>query len=159
MSVDDVRSVAGSLGVDISELVDVDHEDDNTTDAMLDTEPSPSDIRIDDLFDTAPFADLVEPLPRPERRRLPRARTSLEQSFADAWAPLEDVVRAAEQLVEAGAEDDIGALVVTLEQELDALRTAPDFERAVEHHAEALAAFADAADSARNSSWQSRGAD
>src|SRR5215510_12214330 len=55
MSVDDVRSVAGSLGVDISELVDVDHEDDNTTDAMLDTEPSPSDIRIDDLFDTAPF--------------------------------------------------------------------------------------------------------
>ncbi len=158
MSVDDVRSVAGSLGVDVSDLVDRgDGRATDATHATTEIEPEPSEIRIDDLLDTEPFADLVEPPSRPERRRVPRSRTNLEQSFARVWSQLEDVVRAADRLVEAGAEDDVGALVESLERELDALRADPDFQRAIEQHAAARAAFETAAEAARRTSWKSRG--
>jgi transcriptional regulator with XRE-family HTH domain len=158
MSVDDVRSVAGSLGVDVSELVGEDSDDaPSRAGRSALNGPSPSEIRIDHLFDTAPFADLADPPPRPERRRIPRARTALEQSFAEVWSRLEDVVRAAERLAEAGAGDDVGALVAALERELDDLRADPDFELAVARHDEARAVFESAAAAARDASWQSRG--
>jgi transcriptional regulator with XRE-family HTH domain len=160
MSVDDVRSVAGSLGVDLTDLVDdadaTDATDPGDAQHAALAEPRPSEIRIDDLFDAQPFEDLAEPRDRPERRRVPRARTTLEQSFAAVWSRLEDVVRAADRLTEAGAEDDVGTLVASLERELDALRADPDFERAIAHHDEARAAFEAASEAARVSSWRAR---
>jgi hypothetical protein len=114
-------------------------------------------MRIDDLFDTAPFAELAEARPRSERRRVPRARTALEQSFAEVWSRLEDVVRAAERLADAGAEDDVAALVASLERLVDDLRADPDFERAIARHDQARAAFETAAEAARDASWRSRG--
>ena len=151
MTVDQVRSVAGSLGVDVDEfLPDVD-------------EPAPADVRIEDIFDelpvpvTDPLPELVAPAtPLDERRKAPRARAKLDQAFACAWGQIAEVTRCCEQVSAAGADDDIGGLLDELVTAVAQLRENPELERAIECHRGALAAYEWAVADADTSSWRSR---
>jgi transcriptional regulator with XRE-family HTH domain len=148
-TIDEVRSIAGSLGVEVDEFV-----------SGVD-QPLPADLRIDDILDELPA---VEPLPvneipsapSRERRKAPRAEAKLERSFAKVRAQLGDVARCCDQVGSAAADDDIGPLLDELEGALTELRTNPAFSVAVERHHEAIATYETAVDVADAASWRSR---
>jgi transcriptional regulator with XRE-family HTH domain len=148
-TIDQVRSIAGSLGVEVDEfLPDFD-------------EPAPSDLRIDDILEDVPpvdplSADETPSGPRRERRKAPRAEAKLERSFAKVRAEFDDVARCCDQIAAADAEDDIGPLLDELQAALTQLRVHPQFSVAVERHRIAIATYATAMDVADAASWRSR---
>lgn len=148
-TIDEVRSIAGSLGVEVDEfLSDID-------------QPSPVDLRIDDVLEDLPDADPLPAdetpsAPSRERRLAPRAEARLERAFAKVSAQLDDVTRVCERIASADADDDMGALLATLEDTLTKLRANPAFSIAVEKHQEAMATYADAVEIAEAASWRTR---
>lgn len=148
-TIDEVRSIAGSLGVEVDEFL-----------SGVD-QPLPTDLRIDDVLDELPT---VDPLPANEipsaqlreRRKAPRAEAKLERSFAQVRAQLDDVADSCHQLAAAGAEDDVGPLLDELEEALTQLRADPAFSAAVDRHRDAIATYGTAVDVADAASWRSR---
>ncbi len=150
-TINEVRSIAGSLGVEVEEFlsgVDVD-------------QPLPFDLRIDDILHEIPAE---EPLPEAEtlasptheRRKAPLAWAELEQSFATVRAQIDDVARCCDRIASAGADDDIGPFLDELEGALTKLRANSEFSVVVERHREAIATYAIAVSAAEASSWRSR---
>jgi transcriptional regulator with XRE-family HTH domain len=148
-TIDEVRSIAGSLGVDVDEFL-----------SGVD-QPHPDDLRIDDILDALPDA---EPLPANEtpsapsreRRKAPRAWSKLERSSTKAKAQMDDVTRTCERIASAEADDDLGALVDELEDALTKLRASSEFSNAVEQQRTSIATYATAVADAERSSWKSR---
>ena len=163
MSVEEIRSLAGSLGIDVGELLPPDELNDN---------PAPSELRIEDVLEVPDDLDGLavlppaEPLPelgeddrRAERRRVPLKRTALDEAFGSVRAELDDVVQTADRMRAACSEDDVHALVYDLQRALGALRENVDFEVALERLDDARAEHHDVVTNHTSASWRSRRTD
>ena len=163
MSVYQVRSVAGSLGVDVDELISADELNDN---------PGASELRIEDVLEVPadlggleslppapPLPELAEEARRVERRKVPLARATLDEAFNRVRHELDDVTQAADRMQAIGSEDDVRALVYELQRALSALRENRGFEAALAKFDEARAAYNDTMANHSLASWQTRRAD
>jgi transcriptional regulator with XRE-family HTH domain len=161
MSVDKVRSLAGSLGVDVDELLLL---------GELDGHPAPSEVRIEDVLDVPDDLEGLESLPlaahleelddvdeSTERRKVPRTRKALDDAFEPVRNELDDVMRAADRMHAIGSEDDVRALICDLQHALGALRENRAFETALAVLDEARGAHEDAVREHASASWRSRG--
>jgi transcriptional regulator with XRE-family HTH domain len=160
LSVDEVRSLAGSLGVDVGDLLPLDE---------MHAGPAPSQIRIEDVLDVPVDIDgleaipMTEPLPQldrvaspVERRKVPRTRIDLDTSFLRVRSELDDVVRAAERLAAMGPDDNPRALIYDLQRALGSLREDGELEAALAELARARVAHHEAAEEHSGTSWESR---
>jgi transcriptional regulator with XRE-family HTH domain len=160
LSVDEVRSLAGSLGVDVGELLPADE---------LRACPAPSEIRIEDVLevpddleclDSLPPADplpqLVGDVQPVERRKVPRARVDLDDCFSHVRSELDEVIKAADRLRAMGIDDDPRALVFDLQRTLGSLRENRQLEVALLRLAAARDAYRDTVEEHADASWRSR---
>jgi transcriptional regulator with XRE-family HTH domain len=141
---DELRALAGALGVEPDVLVGVGFEDtlgragsvEDRIDQFIGHDPDAWDdlpMTADDLPPALP----VE-LPNPERRRDLVTRERIEQSWRDTRAQMSDVLTSCARLVSAGSGDDVRRIIERLENDLRRLKSQHKFLRNLADHERAL---------------------
>jgi transcriptional regulator with XRE-family HTH domain len=144
LTVDDLRALAGALGVDTDVLVGVGFEGDlvraGTVDEQIDQcvghDPEHWDDMPASVSDLPPALPLE--LPDPERRKDERTRNRIEGSWHDVRAEMGDLLTSCARLISAGSGDDVRRLVERLERDLQQLKSRRGFQRTLADHERAL---------------------
>jgi transcriptional regulator with XRE-family HTH domain len=143
LSPDELRALAGALGVDPDVLVGVGFEGDlvrasvdDRIDQVVGHDPDRWDnlpVSVDDLPPALPVN-----LPNPERRKDYATRNRIEQSWREVRAELGDTLTSCARLISAGSGDDVRRLITRLEQDLTQLKSRRTFQRNLADHERAL---------------------
>ena len=159
LSVHDLRSLAGSIGVEVTALLP-----DGT---VLDDTPPADEMRIEDLLEqSVASSDLeagsehdpyrgMDPV-FVERRKVPIASARLTRTFAELRAHTERVTEYCALLQGADAADDVPALLAQLQRSLAALEEDTVFAECLARHEEAREEYLRAARESNEQSWQMR---
>jgi transcriptional regulator with XRE-family HTH domain len=154
LTVEELRALAGALGVEPSEIAPGEattdfgagHVHAARIDAMFgdDSDPAAADVdqphhdrgqlSVSDLMAPYPFEVSVR-----ERRRDRRTRARVERTWAAVALDIEEVVDRCRRVVDANSGDDIAALLEDLEQVLVGVRSTRTFQRDAAGHGRALA--------------------
>jgi transcriptional regulator with XRE-family HTH domain len=140
---DELRAVAGALGVDPDVFVGVGFEGDlvrapieERIDAVIGHDPDRWDdfpASVDDLPPALPVH-----LPNPERRKDFVTRERIEHSWRGVRNEMGDALTSCARLVSAGSGDDVRRLIDRLEHDLAALKAKRIFQRNLADHERAL---------------------
>ena len=139
LSGNELRAIAGALGVDPEVLVGVGFEGElvrapieDRIDQVVGHDPD----RWDDLpasVDDLPPALPVN-LPNPERRKDFATRNRIEQSWREVRAEMGDALTSCARLISAGSGDDVRRLVERLERDLQNLKGSRAFHQRLASH-------------------------
>jgi transcriptional regulator with XRE-family HTH domain len=143
LSTNELRAVAGALGVDPEVLIGVGFEGELVR--------APVEQRIDDVVGHDPdrwhdfpgsVADLPAALPvdlpDPERRKDFATRNRIEQSWREVRGEMGDALTSCARLISAGSGDDVRRLIERLERDLLELKSKRAFQRNLADHERAL---------------------
>jgi len=144
LSADELRALAGALGVDPDVLVGVGFEGElvragsfeDRVDRLVGHDPD----QWDDLPASAgdlPAALPVD-LPNPERRRDLTTRNRIERSWREVRNEMSEALTSCARLISAGSGDDVRRLVERLENDLKQLKSRRTFQRNLADHERAL---------------------
>jgi len=132
---DELKAVAGVLGVDADVLVGVGF-DGELARAAVDHQRAPATSDWDEpqasLEDRAPTQSAH--LPNPERRKDFATRNRIEASWRDVRAEMGDALTSCARLISAGSGDDVRRLVERLERDLAELKSRRTFQRKLADH-------------------------
>jgi transcriptional regulator with XRE-family HTH domain len=159
LGVDELRSLSGSIGVEIDDLVPDGY--------VVEERPPTDDIRIEDLLTpVAASPDLEAALRRRghddpgtepvERRKVPIASAQLARAFADLRASSEAVTRCCALVQSADVTDDLPALHEMLRRALAKLEEDASFAANVTRYQDARDEYLRAARDASAQSWRAR---
>jgi len=159
LTVDELRSLAGSIGVELDALL----PDGCSVEAI----PPADEVRIEDLLTPVAASPELEAalgssargVDAPEfveRRRAPIASTQLNRAFEDLRARIADVSQCCARLHAADADDDVAALLADLHVAVTALDRDPAFAEALTRHTSAREDYSQTAQEAEQQSWRNR---
>jgi transcriptional regulator with XRE-family HTH domain len=145
LSGDQLRALAGALGVDPDVLVGVGFEgelvragsEEERIDQVFGHDPDGWDdlsLSVDDLPPALPVN-----LPNPERRKNLAARARIDQSWHDVRSQMSETLTSCARLVSAGSGDDIRRLLERLDQDIQQLKVKRTFLRNLADHERMLA--------------------
>jgi transcriptional regulator with XRE-family HTH domain len=140
----ELRALAGALGVDPDVLVGVGFEGDlvragsveEQIDNVVGHDPDGWDDLPSSVEDLPPA--LPVNLPNPERRKDYATRNRIEQSWREVRAEMGDTLTSCARLISAGSGDDVRRLIERLERDLQQLRSRRNFQRNLADHERAL---------------------
>jgi hypothetical protein len=140
LTADELRALAGALGVDPDVLAGVGFEGDlvraGTVDDQIDQVIGHDPDGWHDL--PGSVADLPPALPvnlpDPERRKDFTTRNRIERSWREVRAEMGDALTSCARLISAGSGDDVRRLVERLEQDLRELKSRRTFQRNLATH-------------------------
>ncbi len=144
LSADELRALAGALGVDPDVLVGVGFEGDlvraGTVDDQIDQVIGHDPDGWHDLPESVEDLPPALPvnLPNPERRRDYATRNRIEQSWREVRAEMGDTLTSCARLISAGSGDDVRRLVERLERDLQQLKSRRTFQRNLADHERSL---------------------
>jgi transcriptional regulator with XRE-family HTH domain len=144
LTADELRALAGALGVDPDVLVGVGFEGDlvraGTVDDQIDQvighDPDGWHDLPGSVSDLPPA--LPVNLPNPERRRDYATRNRIEQSWREVRSEMGDTLTSCARLISAGSGDDVRRLVDRLERDLQQLKSRRTFQRNLADHERSL---------------------
>jgi transcriptional regulator with XRE-family HTH domain len=159
LTVDDLRSLSGSIGVELDDLL--------PDGCVVEAVPPPDDVRIEDLLTPAGDSRELEialgssahssAAPEfVERRQVPIASARLARAFADVRASSEEVTRCCALVQSADASDDLPARIAQLRHALSALEYSTTFADAVSRYRDAREEYEQSAQVASTRSWRTR---
>ena len=159
ITVGELRSLAGSIGVELDALL----PDGCSVEAI----PPSDDVRIEDLLTPVAASPELEAAlgasargeAAPEfveRRRVPMASAQLTRAFSDLRARIADVSQCCARLQAADIDDDIGALLAELHVAVTALERDPAFAEALTRHESAREDYRQTAQEVAQQSWRNR---
>jgi transcriptional regulator with XRE-family HTH domain len=140
LSGDELRAIAGALGVDPDVLVGAGYEGeladtgsvDDRIDRVVGHDPDHWGDMPESVDDLPPA--LPVNLPNPERRKDFDTRKRIEQSWRDVRAEMGDALTSCARLISAGSGDDVRRLVDRLEHDLQELKVRRAFLRKLADH-------------------------
>jgi len=144
LSADELRALAGALGVDPDVLVGVGFEGElvragsveDRIDQFIGHDPDHWDdlpATADDLPSSLPMH-----LPNPERRRDFTTRNRIERSWREVRNEMGDTLTSCARLISAGSGDDVRRLIERLETDLKQLKAKRTFQRNLADHERTL---------------------
>ena len=143
LSSNELRAVAGALGVDPEVLVGVGFEGElvrapveQRIDAVIGHDPDgwhDFPASVEDLPPATPLN-----LPDPERRKDFATRNRIEQSWREVRSEMGDALTSCARLISAGSGDDVRRLIERLERDLQELKAKRAFNRNLADHERAL---------------------
>jgi transcriptional regulator with XRE-family HTH domain len=144
LTTNELRALAGALGVDPDVLVGVGFEGDlvragsvdEQIDRVIGHDPSGWDDLPSSVEDLPP--SLPMNLPNPERRKDYATRNRIEQSWREVRAEMGDTLTSCARLISAGSGDDVRRLIDRLERDLQQLKSRRNFQRNLADHERAL---------------------
>jgi transcriptional regulator with XRE-family HTH domain len=159
LTVVDLRSLAGSIGVDVAELLPVGY--------VVDDGPPPDEVRIEDFLTAATDSSApteafdIGPLGRGdaapvERRQLPTASARLAQAFSALRAHTDELVEHCASVPTAHATDDVASLLTELRRALDRLDHDSAFTECLARFEEAREVYLHATRESSRQSWRAR---
>ena len=144
LSADELRALAGALGVDPDVLVGVGFEGElvraGSVEDRIDNFVGHDPDHWDDLPESADDlpASLPMDLPNPERRKDFTTRNRIERSWREVRNEMGDTLTSCARLISAGSGDDVRRLIERLETDLKQLKARRAFQRNLADHERAL---------------------
>ena len=159
LTVSELRSLAGSIGVELDALL--------PDGCSVEATPPPEHLRIEDLLAPVVASPDLEAALGPsargasapefiERRRVPIASAQVNRAFADLRSRIADVSQRCSRLQAADVDDDIAALLADLHCAVTELERDPAFAEALLRHASAREDYQQTAQEVAQNSWRSR---
>lgn len=139
LSGDELRALAGALGVDAEVFVGVGFDGELTRapieeriDKVIGHDPDRWDDLPGSAADLPPAAPMN--LPNPERRKDFATRNRIEASWRDVRAEMGEALTSCARLISAGSGDDVRRLIERLERDLAELKARRSFLRKLADH-------------------------
>ena len=144
LSDDELRALAGALGVDPDVLVGVGFDGELVRAASVEDRIDSAVGHDPDQWDDIPpsVGDLPHAapvdLPNSERRKDFTTRNRIERSWREVRNEMGDALTSCARLISAGSGDDVRRLIERLERDLQALKSKRTFQRNLANHERAL---------------------